>query len=347
MTVFDHPDFDGHERVVFAHDPASGLRAIIAVHSTRLGSAAGGCRMWPYASDDEALADVLRLSRGMTYKNAVAGLDLGGGKAVIIADPKTQKTPELMRAFGRAVNDLGGRYITAEDVGIDVADMEIVREMTPYVAGLSRGAHASGDPSPVTARGVLAGLKLAVALRLKRESLVGVRVAVQGLGHVGRHLCTLLHEAGAELVVSDIDQGRMRDVVERCDARAVASNEIMEIEADVFSPCALGGILNEKTIPKLRAAVVAGAANNQLARPQDAQALHERGILYVPDYVLNAGGIINVSSEIAGLGDPKWVDRKLSGMAENLAEILREAGERNVFFHEIAEEFARQRLAIA
>lgn len=347
MTIFSHRDFDGHERIVFAHDLEAGLRAIIAVHSTKLGPAAGGCRMWPYASDEEALADVLRLSRGMTYKNAVAGLDLGGGKAVIIADPGTGKTPDLMRAFGRAVNDLGGRYITAEDVGIDVADMEVVRETTPHVAGLSRGAHASGDPSPVTARGVFEGLKLAVSVRLERNTLAGIRVAVQGLGHVGRHLCTLLHEAGAELFVSDIDEERMREAVRSCDARAVATDEIMAIEADVFSPCALGGILNAHTVPRLRAVVVAGAANNQLALSEDADALHERGILYLPDYVINAGGIINVASEIAGLGDPQWVGKKLAGMIENLAEILREAGERDVSPDKIAEEFARRRLSAA
>jgi leucine dehydrogenase len=345
MTVFSHRDFDGHERIVFAHDAASGLRAIIAVHSTRLGPAAGGCRMWPYASDDEALADVLRLSRGMTYKNAVAGLDLGGGKAVIIADPKTQKTTELMRSFGRAINDLGGSYITAEDVGIDVADMEIVRETTRHVAGLSRGAHASGDPSPVTARGVFEGLRLAVAMRLQRETLGGVRVAVQGLGHVGRHLCALLHEAGAVLVVSDIDTTRMREVVEAYGASAVAANEIMQVDADVFAPCALGGILNETIIPALRVAVVAGAANNQLAGPGIAQALHERGILYVPDYALNAGGIINVAREIAGISDPNWVEERFAGMLANIDEILREASERDVSPDAIAAEFARRRLA--
>jgi leucine dehydrogenase len=347
MTPFNHPDFDGHERIVFAHDPATGLRAIIAVHSTKLGPAAGGCRMWPYASESEALADALRLSRGMTYKNAVAGLDLGGGKAVIIADPKTGKSTELMRSFGRAVNDLGGHYITAEDVGIDVADMEIVRETTRYVAGLSRGAHASGDPSPVTARGVFEGLRLAVAMRLQRETLDGVRVAVQGLGHVGRHLCRLLHEAGAVLVVSDIDTARMREVVETCGASAVAADEIMQAEVDVFAPCALGGVLNDATIPALRAAIVAGAANNQLARPEDAHALHERGILYVPDYALNAGGIINVAREIAGISEPGWVETKLAGMRTNIAEILREAAERDVSPNVIAEMFARRRLAAA
>jgi leucine dehydrogenase len=347
LTVFTHPDFDGHERIVFAHDHATGLRAIIAVHSTKLGPAAGGCRMWPYASEEEALADVLRLSRGMTYKNAVAGLDLGGGKAVIIADPRTQKTTELMRSFGRAVNDLGGSYITAEDVGIDVADMEIVREMTRHVAGLSRGAYASGDPSPVTARGVFEGLKLAVAMRLKRETLDGVRVAVQGLGHVGRNLCALLHEAGAVLVVSDIDTVRMGEVVEAHGASAVASNEIMQVEADVLAPCALGGILNETTLPALRVAVVAGAANNQLAGPCIAQALHERGILYVPDYALNAGGIINVAREIAGINDPNWVEARLKGMLANIGAILREAYERDVSPSVVADEFARRRLAAA
>jgi leucine dehydrogenase len=345
MTVFSQPDFDGHERVVFAHDAASGLKAIIAVHSTKLGPAAGGCRMWPYASQEEALADALRLSRGMTFKNAVAGLDLGGGKAVIIADPRTQKTTELMRAFGRAVNDLGGRYITAEDVGVDVADMEIVREATRHVAGLSRGAHASGDPSPVTARGVFEGLKLAVAMRLGRESLDGVRIAVQGLGHVGRHLCTLLHEAGAELVVADIAAERTSEVASACGAGVVATDEIMEVEVDVFAPCVLGGILHAGSIAKLKASVVAGAANNQLAGAQDAQALHERGILYVPDYALNAGGIINVAREIAGIADPGWVEQKLGGMLANIDAILREASQRGISPNVVAEEFALRRLA--
>ncbi len=347
MIVFEHRDFDEHERIVFARDAATGLRAIIAVHSTRLGPAAGGCRMWPYASEEDALADVLRLSRGMTLKNAVAGLDLGGGKAVIIADPKTQKTTELLRAFGRAVDDLGGRYITAEDVGVDVSDMEIVRETTRWVAGLGRGLHASGDPSPVTARGVFEGLKLAVGQRLGLENLEGVKVAVQGLGHVGRNLCRLLHGAGAQLVVSDVDEARVRAVVEEHGASAVPVASIVTADVDVFAPCALGGVLDAEAIETLRATIVAGAANNQLATAEDANRLHRRGILYVPDFALNAGGIINVAREIAGIADPAWVDAKLQGMLANIDVILREAQERGVSPQAIAEEFARRRLAAA
>ena len=346
VTPFTHPEFDAHERVVFINDQASGLRAIIAIHSTRLGPAAGGCRMWPYASPDEALADVLRLSRGMTYKNAVAGLDLGGGKAVIIADPKTQKTPALMRAFGRAVEGLGGAYFTAEDVGVGVDDMELVRQETRFVAGLAEGRHASGDPSPVTARGVFEGLRIAVRLKLGREDLTGVRVAVQGLGHVGESLCGMLGEAGATLLVADIDPARAQAVARASGAAVVAPDAIIDADADVFAPCALGGILNDDTIPRLRARIIAGAANNQLGRPEHGDALHARGILYVPDFVINGGGIINVAREIAGIDDGGWVEQKLAGLVANLEAILREAAERAVPPAGIAEDFARRRLAV-
>lgn len=345
MPLFSHPDFDGHERVLFAHDVETGLKAVIAIHSTRLGLAAGGCRMWPYASDDEAVADALRLSRGMTYKNAVAGLDLGGGKAVIIGDPRTDKTPALMRAFGRAVNDLGGRYVTAEDVGMSVSDMEIVREVTPYAAGLASGEHASGDPSPVTARGVLEGMRRALAVATGSDDLAGRTVAVQGLGHVGRHLCALLHAAGARLVVSDIDPARLEDARSAFDARVVAPEDIASVPADVFAPCALGGVIDDAAIPRLGARIVAGAANNQLARPEHAQALHDRGILYVPDFALNAGGIINVAREIERRTDAAWLAQRLASMVSNLEAILREAAERDVSPNVVAEAFARRRLA--
>ncbi|GGK31322.1 Glu/Leu/Phe/Val dehydrogenase [Salinarimonas ramus] len=345
MTLFAHPDFDDHERILFAHDAASGLEAIVAIHSTRLGPAAGGCRMWPYASEEEAIADALRLSRGMTYKNAVAGLDLGGGKAVIIADPRTQKTPELLRAFGRAVETLGGRYVTAEDVGVSVEDMEIVRETTAHVAGLSSGAHASGDPSPVTARGVFEGVRRAMKVATGSDDLAGRTVAVQGLGHVGRHLCALLHAAGARLVVSDIDPARIADAERVFDARAVAPDAIVATEADVFAPCALGGVLDDVSIPRLKARIVAGAANNQLARPEHADALHARGILYVPDFALNAGGIINVAREIEGRTDERWLDERLARMVDNIEAILVEARDRGVSPNGVAEAFARARLA--
>lgn len=345
MTVFSHPDFDGHERVLFAHDAETGLKAVIAIHSTRLGPAAGGCRMWPYETEEEAVADALRLSRGMTYKNAVAGLDLGGGKAVILADPRTAKTPALMRAFGRAVNDLGGRYVTAEDVGIDVSDMEIVREVTPHVAGLASGPHASGDPSPVTARGVFEGMRKALLVATGSDDVAGRTVAVQGLGHVGRHLCALLHAAGARLVVSDIDPARVADAERAFDARAVAPDAIATVPADVYAPCALGGVLDDATIPRLSARIVAGAANNQLARPEHAEALHARGILYVPDFALNAGGIINVAREIEGRTDATWLAERLAAMVSNLEAILREAARTDVSPNRVAEAFARRRLA--
>ncbi|MGJ3263802.1 MAG: Glu/Leu/Phe/Val dehydrogenase dimerization domain-containing protein, partial [Salinarimonas sp.] len=340
-----HPVSAAHECGLSAHAAEGGLKAIIAIQSTRLGVAAGGCRRWPYASDDEALADALRLSRGMTYKNAVAGLDLGGGKSVIIADPRTQKTPALLRAFGRAVDALGGLYTTAEDVGISVEDMEIVREATPHVAGLVSGAHASGDPSPVTARGVFEGMRRALAVATGSDDLAGRTVAVQGLGHVGRHLCALLHAAGARLVVSDIDAARLADAERSFDARAVAPGEIAAVEADVFAPCALGGVLDDAAIPRLKARIVAGAANNQLARAEHAEALHARGILYVPDFALNAGGIINVAREIEGRTDARWLEERLSAMVGNIEAILREAQAQDVSPHGVAEAFARRRLA--
>ncbi len=347
MPIFDNPHFDAHETIDFAHDPKTGLRAIIAIHDTRLGPAAGGCRFWNYESEDAAIADVLRLSRGMTYKNAVAGLDLGGGKSVIIGDPRAIKTPDLMRAFGRAVDRLGGAYTTAEDVGVDVQDMEAVRETTPHVAGLARGAHASGDPSPTTAKGVFDGLRRAVAQRLGRDDLAGLRVAVQGLGHVGWHLCTHLHGAGAKLIVSDIDAARVERAIAEFGATACPPQDILSVEADVFAPCALGAVLNARTIPALRVAIVAGAANNQLEDIPDADRLHERGILYVPDFAINAGGIISVSREIAAVDDPDWVAGRMRQLDENIAAILAEADAEGISPHYVAVRFAERRLEAA
>jgi leucine dehydrogenase len=347
MPIFDNPHFDAHETIDFAHDPKTGLRAIIAIHDTRLGPAAGGCRFWNYESEDAAIADVLRLSRGMTYKNAVAGLDLGGGKSVIIGDPRAIKTPDLMRAFGRAVDRLGGAYTTAEDVGVDVQDMEAVRETTAHVAGLARGAHASGDPSPTTAKGVFDGLQRAVAQRLGRDDLAGLRVAVQGLGHVGWHLCTHLHGAGAKLIVSDIDAARVERAIAEFGATACPPQDILSVEADVFSPCALGAVLNARSIPALRVAIVAGAANNQLEDIPDADRLHERGILYVPDFAINAGGIISVSREIAAVDDPDWVAGRMRQLDENIAAILAEADAESVSPHHVAMRFAERRLEAA
>lgn len=300
MSVFSSDDFDNHEQVVFCNDPHTGLKAIIAVHNTNRGPAVGGCRMWNYASEEEALRDVLRLSRGMSYKNAMAGLNLGGGKAVIIADSATQKTPEMMRSFGRFINSVGGKYITAEDVGINVEDMEQVATQTKFVAGLNNGVAASGDPSPYTAHGTFKGLCAAVKHRLGLDSLQGLKVAVQGLGHVGYDLARELHEAGATLFVTDINKDSVARAVEAFGATAVGLDEIYSQDVDVFAPCALGSIINDTTIPQLKAKVIAGASNNQLEESRHDQVLKDLNILYAPDYVINAGGIMNVSHEVNG-----------------------------------------------
>lgn len=304
MAVFSMQDFDGHEQVVFASDPESGLKAIIAVHDTARGPALGGCRMWNYASEDLAVRDVLRLSRGMTYKNALADLPFGGGKSVIIGDSRAHKTPELMAAMGRAVDRLAGRYIIAEDVGTSVEDMAIVHGVTRHVAGLRDG---SGDPSPATARGVFMGIRAAVDHRLRRNSLDGLRVNVQGLGHVGWDLCRQLAGEGARLAVSDIRRDTVERAVETFGATPVDAEQIFDVEADVFAPCALGAVIDDSTLPRLRVAVVAGSANNQLAESRHGAELARRGILYAPDFVINAGGVINISYEFGR--DGKGYDR--------------------------------------
>ncbi len=304
MVVFSHPEFRDHEEVRFLHDARSGLRAVIAIHSTLLGPALGGCRMWPYASEAEALSDALRLSWAMTLKAAMAGLRLGGGKSVILGDPKRDKTPELLRAFGREVERMGGRYYTGEDVGMSPEDMAVAGEATRYVLG-KPGQGSSGDPSPFTARGVLAGIEVAVRHRLGRGELCGLKVAVQGLGHVGMALCALLHERGARLWVADLDRDKVADARRRFGAEVVPPERVQALDVDVFSPCALGGVLNAETIPELGCRVVAGSANNQLATPADGRRLHERGILYAPDYVINAGGLINIAQEL----HPEGYDR--------------------------------------
>ncbi|MEN8195455.1 MAG: Glu/Leu/Phe/Val dehydrogenase dimerization domain-containing protein [Pseudomonadota bacterium] len=295
MSVLSNKHFDDHEEVVFCHDRDSGLNAIIAIHNTARGPAMGGCRMWNYASEDEALADALRLSRGMTYKSALAGLPFGGGKAVIIGNPGRDKSKALWLAFGRFVDLLGGRYVTAEDVGTRPADLEIVRRATPHVAGIREGG--AGDPSRATAAGVFAGIRVAAAARLGRDDLKGVRVALQGLGHVGFALGRRLAEAGAVLYVSDIDELAVRKAVRGLGATAVAPGAIHALDVDVFAPCALGAVINDGTVGEIRARVVAGSANNQLAEPRHGVALWQRGILYATDYVINAGGVIWVSHE--------------------------------------------------
>ncbi|MCP3983265.1 MAG: Glu/Leu/Phe/Val dehydrogenase [bacterium] len=297
MRYFESPQFSDHEQVAFCNDPVSGLRAIIAIHDRTLGPAVGGCRIWDYVSEEDAIEDVLRLSRGMSYKSALAGLPFGGGKAVIRANPHRDKTEELLRAFGRFVDAQQGRYITAEDVGMTVEDIETVARETRYVAGRSEGEGASGDPSPMTAYGVFTGIRAAVTHRLGKGALDGVRVAVQGLGNVGGNLCRYLRAAGASLVVSDVREALVQEAVAAYGADPTEPDAIHQQQVDVFAPCALGGILNDQTIPEIRAPIVAGAANNQLAEDRHGSELANRGILYAPDYAINAGGVINITEE--------------------------------------------------
>ncbi len=346
MSVFEHPEFDAHEVVSYCHDARSGLRAIIAVHSTQLGKGLGGCRMWPYRSEDEALTDVLRLSRGMTYKAALAGLPQGGGKSVIIGDPRKDKTPELMRAMGRAVERLNGAYVVAEDSGTGVADIRLMAEMTRHVGGLADAAAEAegrtGDPSPATAKGVFIGIVAAVRHRLHRDSLRGIRVAVQGLGNVGYRLCRQLHEAGAQLWVTDLHAPAVERCVREFGAVAVDMADIDALEVDVLAPCALGAVLNDASIARIRAKVVAGAANNQLARPEHDRALMERGILYAPDYCINAGGIIDIYYEGPGY-DRAVVDAHLQRIGTTLTAIFERAQAERRPTGEIADRIAEER----
>src|ERR1700757_2294540 len=295
MEIFETLADTGHEQLVLCQDSASGYRGIIAVHSTVLGPALGGTRFWSYASDEDAIVDALRLARGMTYKNAVAGLNLGGGKSVIIGDNKTTDREMIFRAHGRFVESLGGRYITAEDVGTSTADMDFVHMETDYVTGL---AGRSGDPSPVTAHGVFRAIQAAAKERWNNDDVSTRTIALQGCGHVGYYLAKELHEAGARLIVTDIDPERVKRVTNEFGARSVASEDIYSVQADVFAPCALGAIVNDKTIPQLKVEIVAGAANNQLLEERHGDELEKRGILYAPDYEANAGGVINVYREL-------------------------------------------------
>ena len=344
MTVFDARAFRHHEMVVFCHDPVTGLRGIIALHDTSRGPAVGGCRMWPYASDDAALEDVLRLSRGMSYKSVMAGLPFGGGKSVIMGDAKREKTEALLEAFGAFVERLGGRYIVAEDVGIGSVDVEIMGRRTRHVTGLLSGAAASGDPSPHTARGVFVGMRAAVAHRLGRPSLEGLRVVVQGAGAVGSHLCRMVAADGGQVAVADRDTARVEALVNEIDCDAFDAEEIYDADGDVFAPCALGGILNDRTIPRLRVGIVAGAANNQLAGERDGDALADRDILYVPDYVVNAGGIINGAGELAGQYDAVEAAQAVDEIGPRVLAILARALAEGQPPHRVADAMARAAL---
>jgi leucine dehydrogenase len=341
--MFDHPSFDAHERVVFADDRASGLHAIVAVHSTARGPGAGGCRFWAYPSSDAALTDALRLSRGMSYKNAMAGLPLGGGKAVVLTDPRRPKTRQLLEAFGRLVESFGGIYITAEDVGASVADMEAIATQTRYVSGLPRTAvDADGNPSPKTALGVYLGIKAAVAFQLGSDKLDGLTVAVQGLGGVGYELCGMLAADGALLRVADIRPEVTQRACARFGATASTPDSILFERADVVSPCALGAVFDATTIPRLQTTIIAGAANNQLARAEDGARLHAAGVLYAPDYVINAGGIISVGREYLGNATARSIEQEIHGIPGRLTAIFERSKRANRPTSEIADEMARE-----
>jgi leucine dehydrogenase len=346
MEIFQPMGDMGHERVLFCSSPEVGLRAIIAVHSTVLGPGLGGVRMWPYASTDEALTDVLRLSRGMTYKAAAAGLHLGGGKAVILGDPKQDKSEALLRTFGRYVESLGGLYITAEDVGTDMEDMEQILTETRWVTGISPAQGGGGDPSPVTAFGVLQGIKAAAAWQLGSPRLAGRSVAIQGLGSVGFALARYLKkDEGAQVLAADLDPERAGRARDELGVELLAPADILEAECDVLAPCALGAVLDDRTIPRLRCKIVAGAANNQLAdEERHGQALHDRGILYAPDFVLNAGGLINVYSELTGYNRETAL-RMARGLFQNTTRIFELSRAQGIHTAVAAHRVAEDRIA--
>ena len=325
-------------------DAASGLRAVIAVHNTVRGPAAGGTRLWSYADPQDAVTDALRLSKAMSYKNAMAGLSLGGGKAVILRPEGQFDRKALFEAYGRAINVIGGRYITAEDVGVSPDDMRVIKTQTDFVAGLDDGPAASGDPSPVTAEGVFRSIKVAVRHAMGLESLKGLRVAVQGLGHVGYGLCEHLHRAGAHLIVTDINTAVLNQAQTEFGAVVVEPDAIHAVAADIYAPCALGGAISEKTLPSIRASIIAGAANNQLATPEMGEACRQRGILYAPDYVVNAGGIINVAAEVSGSYDPDWVKGKLQDLEITIKNVFDLAAEQGLATNVVADRLARERL---
>lgn len=327
ITPWGFEDFDAHEDLHFVWNEECGLKAIIAVHSTHLGPAAGGCRFWRYEDPADALTDALRLSRGMSYKNAMAGLPLGGGKSVILAGPDRHKSPGMLHAFGKAIDHLCGRYVTAEDVGMSVADMVEIRRQTPFVAGLPNETGVGGDPGPHTALGVFLGLKAAVRRALGKDNVAGLRIALQGAGSVATGVAMHAAAEGARLSIADVDEARAHKLAEAVAGEVVGPEEILGLEADVLSPCALGAILDERTIPALKVPVVAGGANNQLATPADGPRLHERGILYAPDYVINAGGIINVCTEYLRDGDASLVRKRIEGIPDRLEQVWAESAE--------------------
>ena len=345
MENFNVMEKFGHEQVVFCSNVESGLKAIIAIHNTTLGPALGGTRMLNYKSVDQALNDVLRLSRGMTYKAAVAGLNLGGGKAVILGDSATQKNEMLFRTFGKFVEGLWGRYITAEDVGTNVRDMEYVRMETKFVTGISKALGGSGDPSPVTSYGVYVGMKACANAQWGNDSLRGKKIAVQGAGHVARNLCEHLYSEGAEIFITDIIDSKVQRVLETIKAHVVKPEEIYELDVDIFSPNALGAVLNDKTIPMIKAQIIAGGANNQLEEEdRNGQMLLDKNILYAPDYVINAGGLINVANELEGYRQDRAM-KHAEGIYDILSRIIKVSKEQNIPTHVSSNKIAEERLA--
>lgn len=344
MAIFEYMKAQDFEQVVFCQDNTSGLKAIIAIHDTTLGPALGGARMWTYASEEAALEDALRLARGMTYKNAAAGLNLGGGKAVIIGDPKTAKNDELFRAFGRYIEGLDGRYITAEDVGTTEFDMDLIHMETDYVVGVSSGEGTSGNPSPVTSFGIYQGMKAAAKEAFGSDSLEGKTVAVQGVGNVAYTLCEHLHAEGAKLIVTDINKEAVQRAVDAFGAVAVETDEIYSQDADIFAPCALGAIINDETIPQFKFKVIAGSANNQLKENRHGDQIHEMGIVYAPDYVINSGGVINVADELAGYDSERALNR-VAGIYDTIENIFAISKRDNIPTYVAADRLAEERIA--
>lgn len=342
--VFGQVSFDNHEQIVFCNDKDTGLKAIIGIHNTVLGPALGGTRMWKYTNEWEALNDVLRLSRGMTYKSAVTGLNLGGGKAVIIGDSKIDKTPAMISKFGEFVNSLSGKYITAEDVGTTTADMDLIRDVTPHVTGISQSRGGSGNPSPVTAYGVYMGMKAAAKYKFGTDNLAGKKILVQGIGHVGETLVDYLAKEGAVVFITDINEARVQEVSAKYGAQIFAGADVYSADVDIYAPCALGATVNDETINRIQAKVIAGAANNQLANEQiHGQILKDKGILYAPDFLINAGGIINVYAEIVGY-DSAEAMRRTENIYNTTLEILTFADSNNLTTYQAALSIAEKRI---
>ncbi|WAH39044.1 Leu/Phe/Val dehydrogenase [Alicyclobacillus dauci] len=344
MEIFSYLGKYDYEQLVFCHDEASGLKAIIAIHDTTLGPALGGCRMWTYAREDDAILDALRLARGMTYKAAVAGLNLGGGKTVIMGNPKTDKSEALFRSLGRYIQSLNGRYITAEDVGTNVHDMDMIHTETDYVTGISQAYGSSGNPSPMTAFGVFRGMQATAKAAFGSDDLAGKRVAIQGLGSVGMQLARHVVDAGGQLIVADINDDSVRYAVEELGAKAVSVKEIFEVDCDIFAPCALGAVINDETVDRLRCKAVAGSANNQLAEDRHGDLLHGRGIAYAPDYVINAGGLMNVADELEGYNVER-ARAKVNGIYSIIGNIFDVSREKNLPSYLAADHIAEQRIA--